>query len=208
MRKVVIVTSYASKSSILKYSKIPLIGVEKGIELIAQCNLPIALGIGDFDTLDYQVALTYLKPNQIVRLDRNKSLFDIEDAVNYMQKLGFDEMVILCSLKVRYDHIHSLLLLTKKYPKCKIYLEDDNNFVAYYGKGNHIIQKQDYKYVGFFGFPEAVISLDNSAYKVKKLKINFTDNRAISNDLLDRVAQIDVHKGGILVVQSKEKVND
>lgn len=208
MRKVVIVTSYASKASILKYSKIPLIGVEKGIELIAKCNLPIALGIGDFDTLDYQVALSYLKPNQIVRLDPNKNMLDAEAAVNYMQKLGFDEMVILSSLKCRYDNAHALLLLTKKYPKCKIYLEDDNNFISYYGKGNHIIQKQDYKYVGFFGFPEAVISLENSAYKLKKHKISFTDTKAISNDLLDRVVQIDVHKGGILVVQSKEKAND
>ena len=133
---------------------------------------------------------------------------DAEAAVNYMQKLGFDEMIILCSLKVRYDYAHSLLLLTKKYPKCKIYIEDDNNFITYYGKGNHIIQKQDYRYVGFFGFPEAVISFDNSAYKIKKMKLTFTDSKAISNDILERIVQIDVHKGGVLVVQSKEKVNE
>lgn len=205
MKKVVIVTSFASKSSILKYSKIPLIGVEKGIELIAKCNLPIALGIGDFDTLDYQEATNYLKSNQIVRLNTHKDVSDTEAAVEYMQKLGFDEMIILCSLKGRYDHSHALLLLTKKYPKCKIYLEDENNFITYLGKGNHVIQKQDYKYVGFFGFPEAVISIDNSAYNAKKLKLNFTETKAISNELLDRVAEIEVHKGGVLVVQSKER---
>lgn len=208
MRKVVIVTSYASKNSILKYSKIPLIGVEKGIELIAKCNLPIALGIGDFDTLDYQTALKHLKPNQIIRLDPHKQMTEVEASVNYMQKLGFDEMIILSSLKARYDYAHSLLLLTKKYPKVKIYIEDDNNFITYCEKGNHIIQKQDYRYLGFFGFPEAIISLDNSAYKVKKMKLNFTDSKAISNDLLDRIVQIEVHKGGILVVQSKEKNNE
>ncbi len=205
MRKVVIVTSYATKTSIMKYSKIPLIGVEKGIELIAKCNLPVALGLGDFDTLDYQVALKYLKPNQIIRLDPHKEMSDAEAVVNYMQKLGFDEMIILSSLKARYDYVHSLLLLTKKYPNCKIYIEDDNNFITYYGKGNHIIQKQDYRYLGFFGFPEAVISLDNSAYKIKKQKIKFTDSKVIRNDILERIAQIDVYKGGVLVVQSKEK---
>lgn len=205
MRKVVIVTSFATKTSIMKYSKIPLIGVEKGIELIAKCNLPVALGLGDFDTLDYQVALKYLKPNQIIRLDPHKEMSDAEAVVNYMQKLGFDEMIILSSLKARYDYVHSLLLLTKKYPNCKIYIEDDNNFITYYGKGNHIIQKQDYRYLGFFGFPEAVISLDNSAYKIKKQKIKFTDSKVIRNDILERIAQIDVYKGGILVVQSKEK---
>lgn len=208
MRKVVIVTSFASKACIMKYAKIPLIGVERGIELIAKCGLPIALGIGDFDTLDYQTALEYLKPNQIVRLNPHKDLSDTEAAVSYMQKLGFDEMIILCSLKGRYDHAHALLLLTKRFPKCKIYLEDENNFITYYGKGNHVIQKQDYRYVGFFGFPEAVISVDNSAYKAKKLKLDFTETKAISNELLDRVAEIDVHKGGVLVVQSKEKTND
>ena len=145
MKKVIIVTPFASKTSILKYSKIPLIGIENGIELISKCNLPVALGIGDFDTLDYQTALKYLKPNQIVRLDPHKYMTDTEAAVSYMQKLGFDEMIILCSLSKRYDQAHALLLLTKKYPKCKIYLEDDNNFITYYGKGNHVIQKQDYR---------------------------------------------------------------
>ena len=125
-----------------------------------------------------------------------------------MQKLGFDEMIILSSIKGRYDHVHSLLLLLKKYSQCKLSIEDDNNLITYLEKGNHIIQKQDYKYVGFFGFPEAIISVDNSAYKVKKLKLKFTETKAVSNELLDRVAEIDVHKGGVLVVQSKEKEND
>lgn len=208
MRKVVIVTSYANKNSILKYAKVPLIGVEKGIELIAKCNLPIALGIGDFDTIDYQTALKYIKANQIVRLNPHKDMSDTEAAVNYMQKLGFDEMVILCSLKGRYDHSHALLLLTKKYPNCKISLEDDNNYISYLKKGNHVIQKQEYRYVGFFGFPEAVITIENSAYNAKKLKLSFTETKAISNEFLDRVAEIEIHRGGVLVVQSKEKNDD
>ena len=208
MRKVVIVTSFASKNSILKYSNTPLIGVEKGIELINKCGLTPVLGIGDFDTLDYKTALNYLKPNQIVRLNPHKDMTDTEAAVDYMQKLGFDEMIILSSIKGRYDHVHSLLLLLKKYSQCKLSIEDDNNLITYLEKGNHIIQKQDYKYVGFFGFPEAIISVDNSAYKVKKLKLKFTETKAVSNELLDRVAEIDVHKGGVLVVQSKEKEND
>ena len=49
---------------------------------------------------------------------------------------------------------------------------------------------------------------DNSAYKIKKMKLTFTDSKAISNDILERIVQIDVHKGGVLVVQSKEKSNE
>jgi len=208
MRKVVIVTSYASKNLILKYAKTPLIGVEKGIELIAKCGLPIALGIGDFDSLDYATALEYLKPNQIVRLNPHKNISDSEEAVDYMQKLGFDEMVILCSLKGRYDHTHSLILLTKKFPKCRIYLEDDNNFITYYNKGSHVIQKQDYRYIGFFGFPQTIVSSETLLNTSKKIKLDFTDTNSISNELLDRVVEIDVHKGGVLVVLSKEKTYD
>ena len=204
MKKVIIVTPFASKTSILKYSKIPLIGIENGIELISKCNLPVALGIGDFDTLDYQTALKYLKPNQIVRLDPHKYMTDTEAAVSYMQKLGFDEMIILSSLKERYDITHQLLLLTKKYPNCKITIEDENNSVTYLKKGSHVIQKQDFKYVGLFGFPEAVISVDNSQYKSKKMKVSFTDTKSISNSVLDRVIEMEVYKGGVLLVLSKE----
>lgn len=80
--------------------------------------------------------------------------------------------------------------------------------ISYYGKGTHLIQKQDYRYLGLFGFPNAIISFENSEYKSKKLKLDFTETKSISSGLLDRVVEIDVHKGGILVVQSKEKDND
>lgn len=208
MKKVVLVTSLASKKSIMKYHNLPLIGIERGIELIAKCNLPIALGIGDFDTLDYELVSKYLKPNQIVRLKKEKDLSDTEAAVIHMQKLGFDEIVILASLAKRYDHSHALLLLTNKFSKCKIYIEDDNNFVTYLAKGSHLIQRQDYKYIGFFGFPKAVVSLDNSKYPMKKMKLDFTTTKAISNELLERVVSLEVHKGGVLVVQSKDDEND
>lgn len=208
MKKVVLVTSLASKKSIMKYQNLPLIGIERGIELIAKCNLPIALGIGDFDTLDYELVSKYLKPNQIVRLKKEKDLSDTEAAVIHMQKLGFDEIVILASLAKRYDHSHALLLLTNKFSKCKIYIEDDNNFVAYLAKGSHLIQRQDYNYIGFFGFPKAVVSLDNSKYPMKKMKLDFTTTKAISNELLERVVSLEVHKGGVLVVQSKDDEND
>ncbi len=208
MKKVVLVTSLASKKSIMKYQNLPLIGIERGIELIAKCNLPIALGIGDFDTLDYELVSKYLKPNQIVRLKKEKDLSDTEAAVIHMQKLGFDEIVILASLAKRYDHSHALLLLTNKFSKCKIYIEDDNNFVTYLAKGSHLIQRQDYNYIGFFGFPKAVVSLDNSKYPMKKMKLDFTTTKAISNELLERVVSLEVHKGGVLVVQSKDDEND
>lgn len=204
MRKVVIVTHIAQKNSILKYSNIPLIGVGNGVEVIARCNLPIALGIGNFDTLDYQNVTSILKPNQIVRLNNENNISEVEGAVDYMQKLGFDEMVILSSLKERYDITHQLLLLTKKYPNCKITIEDENNSVTYLKKGSHVIQKQDFKYVGLFGFPEAVISVDNSQYKSKKMKLSFTDTKSISNSVLDRVIEMEVYKGGVLLVLSKE----
>ena len=204
MRKVVIVTHIAQKNSILKYSNIPLIGVGNGVDVIARCNLPIALGIGNFDTLDYQNVTSILKPNQIVRLNNENNISEVEGAVDYMQKLGFDEMIILSSLKERYDITHQLLLLTKKYPNCKITIEDENNSVTYLKKGSHVIQKQDFKYVGLFGFPEAVISVDNSQYKSKKMKLSFTDTKSISNSILDRVIEMEVYKGGVLLVLSKE----
>ena len=208
MKKVVLVTSLASKKSIMKYQKLPLIGIERGIELIAKCNLPIALGIGDFDTLDYELVSKYLKPNQIVRLKKEKDLSDTEAAVIHMQKLGFDEIVILASLAKRYDHSHALLLLTNKFSKCKIYIEDDNNFVTYLAKGSRPRQRQHYIDIGVIGFPKAMLTLDNSKYPMKKMKLDFTTTKAISNELLERVVSLEVHKGGVLVVQSKDDEND
>lgn len=206
MKKAVIVTSFASKELIMKYKDLPLIGVEKGIELIANLKLPISLAIGDFDTLDYKDALKYVKQEQIFKLSPHKDYSDTESAVEVMQKYGFDEIIILGTLQGRYDHTHALLILTCKYPKCKISLEDDMNKIFYLSKGSYAIEKGDFKYIGFFGFPKAVISVENSQYNSKKLKLDFTQTKAISNQLIDRIAEIDVHKGGILVIQSKENI--
>ena len=39
------------------------------------------------------------------------------------------------------------------------------------------------------------------------MKLTFTDSKAISNDLLERVVEIEVHKGGVLLVESKESAS-
>ena len=43
---------------------------------------------------------------------------------------------------------------------------------------------------------------------MKKMKLSFFETKAISNELLERVVSIDVHKGGVLMVQSRDNSDD
>lgn len=205
MRKLVIATSFATDRLIQKYAGLPFIGVENGIKKVFDSKEDLILAICDFDTLKYSDIKEKISDDKIIALNEKKDYSDTEEAILKAKELGYDEIIILASLQKRYDHSHALLLLLKKYAELRISIEDENNFISYYQKGNYIIQKQDYRYFGLFGFPEAVVSVDNSLYGVKKMKLDFTTTNAISNSLLDRVAIFNVYKGGVLFVQSKDK---
>lgn len=206
MNKVCIVTSFASYESILKHKDSILVGVEKGIKHIFDLGLIPSFCVSDFDTLDYKEIEEDVKNINILKLPSEKDYSDTEFAlIKSIELFNPSEVVILCSLSSRYDHSHSLLLLLKKYINNNVKLVDDLNIVRVLKNENYYINKEDYTYLGVFGFPNAIISMKNVKYEVSDYKIDFCETRAISNEFVDDVALIEVKEGNLLLVLSKDK---
>lgn len=201
MDKVIIVTSFTSEKMILKYKDYPLIGVEKGIKKILDLNLKPVFAISDFDTfsLDEITNIDF----EIEKLPSEKDYSDTEYALIRARELYKDvEIVILGSLSKRYDHSHALLLLLKKYSN--VVLEDENNAIYCFEKGDYGLFKEDYSYLGIFGFPSCKVSLEGVYYKVENLELSFVETKAISNSFINDYVDVHVLKGTLLLVLSKD----
>ena len=206
MNRVVIVTSYASDELILHYKDSILIGVEKGIKNILKLGLFPSFSVSDFDTLNYEDIKDKIDSNNIKILPSEKDYSDTEESIILSkEKYNPDEIVILCSLEKRYDHSHSLLLLLKKYSEYNIKLVDDYNLIKVYEKGTYILSNYNYSYLGIFGFPKGKVSLKGVKYEVCDYELDFIETKAISNEFSDLEARLDVSKGSILLVLSKDK---
>lgn len=203
MNKVVIVTSFASCSLIDLYKNESLICVEKGINKVLNLGLKPLLCISDFDTLNYDDIND--KNLNIIKLPCEKDYSDTEEAIKKAIELyNPKEIIILCSLEKRYDHSHSLLLLLKKYKIYDIKLIDDNNFIKVLSKGKYIIKKDEYKYLGVFGFSTGLLSIKGVKYSVNNYYLDFCETKAISNDIIEDEIEINVLSGDILLILSKD----
>ena len=205
MSKVIIVTPSASKELIHQYHSYPMIGVEKGIELLLKEKIMPKFVVGDFDSYPIEKIKGKLDETKIIKLNQDKDESDLEKAlIIATERFGYDDVIILSSLYGRYDHSHALLLLLKKYHKIHLQIEDEQNRLLYFEKGNHVVMQDDFSYVGLFGFPSAIVTMENTKYPVHKLKLNFWEVKAISNVMLVKATLFTVHKGSCLLVLSKD----
>ncbi len=206
MSKVILVTGSADENLVSSYASFPMIGVEKGNEILLKQNLKPFYALGDFDSYNRENIAKILPSEKIITLKQEKDESDTEAALKFaINHLGASEIVILASLYGRYDHSHALLLLLRKYRKIHLQIEDAHNRILYFEKGNHIISQEEYPYIGLFGFPNAVVTMENTKYPVKKMKLSFCEVKAISNVIQSRVSLFTVHKGSVLVVLSRDK---
>ena len=67
-----------------------------------------------------------------------------------------------------------------------------NNLTAY-----------DYEKISIIPFPEAVITMEHVVNPIKKYKITFGQNRALPNQILERIAVLKVEEGGVLAALEK-----
>lgn len=201
MDKVILVTSFASEKLILEYKDNHLFAIEKGIKKLSDLSLKAELAISDFDT--YKINEFENSDIEIEKLPEEKDYSDTEYALIKARNLYPNKkIIILASLEKRYDHSHALLLLLKKYKN--VILKDDHNSIYYFDEGKYILDKEDYTYLGAFGFPNCKISINGVYYKVNNLELSFLETKAISNSFTSSKVEVEIIKGGALIVLSKD----
>ncbi len=161
--------------------------------------------VGDFDSLG-------AIPNdvdEIVKVPEKKNETDVQLAVKCAIERGADDIIIIASTDGRLDHTLSLLgileeLWDKKVPA---HLVNGRNRVRYIKNSGTIIVRSGYKYFSVVALDKKVkgVTIEGGEYPLIKKDIDRGFQYAVSNEITKNAALINVKKGSVYVIESRDR---
>ena len=173
-------------------------GVDAGFEKILNAGLPCILAMGDFDSLQSKSLPDSVRSVVLpVRKDETDGQMAMAEAV----KLGYSSIIFWGALSGRLDHTYAnLRLISWHYPQ--VILQDEHNRAQVLLKGACEFDKC-WKHISFFALENSEISLTGFEYDLDHAKISQKDVFTVSNSVKEKTAEVIVHSGRILCIQSR-----
>lgn len=181
------------------------IGADRGALILAQRNIPMRLAIGDFDSVsEEEFRLIRQYAGEVIRLNPVKDDSDSEAALNELLKRGYSRITFLDPLGGRADQAYVNLMLAWKHPGILTLLDEQNRIMAL-KEGRYELQKEDYSYISFFTFTDAMITLEGMKYPLSRQTIAMDDLYTLSNEITCKKGILTIHQGKAIVMQTKDK---
>ena len=160
--------------------------------------------IGDFDSLsDIPDGV-----DEIKRLPAEKDVTDTQIAVETAIERGATEIVIVGSTAGRFDHALSTMAILEKYweKHIPIYIVNGQNRIRFIRNSGFIVVRSRYKYFSVIAADEKVkgVSIDGGKYPLINKTLERKHQYAISNEIVKNAALINVKKGGVYIIESKD----
>ncbi len=176
-----------------------VIAVDQGLFDAYKAGIAVDIAIGDFDSLE---DLGLLDKVAHKKLSPDKDFTDTESALQYAQTINPEHIYILGGLGgLRFEHSFANLLLVKSYDNLSI-VTDETNIVKF----NEGLHKTDFKgYINVFAAKKSVISLRGFKFELNNYTLEPLDRLGISNELVEQFGEIEVHKGSVIVMYTKNK---
>lgn len=201
----VLVTPHASPEILAKnFLGDQLIGLEEGSFLIKDARVHPFLALSCLKRVSLEDLLSFVPKDKILRYEEEaEEGANISKVLDYLYSKGAKQVVILDSLSGTLEHIHALLKVLGDSQGHTV-LQDDNDYVAYYPEGVHVIARQGYGEFSLFGFPEADVSLEHVSKPIRNVHLSFASTDSLTNSILERVAVLKVKNGGVLLALSNK----
>ncbi len=179
-------------------------GVDKGALYLAKKKIKMKVAIGDFDSVSKdEKSLIESYAENIVNLNPIKDVSDSHAAILQAKEMGYKNGILLGSLGRRMDHTYvNLMLLFQE--EMELVILDEYNKIYSKDVGNHKIDKEEYTYFSLFAYDDAIVSLSGVKYPLDKYKLNKKNLIGLSNEILKEEATLQILKGKVLVIQSKD----
>ena len=200
----VIVLTYPTPKDVLALVDIKkddvIIAVDQAIEHIDLKVIKPHVVLGDFDSIKDE---NILKDFKIKRLNPIKDLTDTHDAILYAQSLKPNQIYLIGGMDggKRIEHFYAHTLLFDIEPH--LIWKNEHTDIRRYDEGSYKINRDGY--VSIFAYPYAKISLKGFKYPLIDYELKQFDPLCISNEVTDVEGWIDIHKGSVLVYQSKKE---
>lgn len=160
--------------------------------------------LGDFDSIDEEGKSFIEKNNiKIEKYPSRKDFTDTELCLEVLLKKGAVDIIILGATGTRLDHMFSSMFLLERLKKESVAGKfiDDYNEVSFISNETVEVKKNKYKYLSIVPVSKEVcLTLNGTEYEVENLKFNRFTTIAVSNEVKDEVAKIEIDGEGFLIL--------
>lgn len=178
------------------------IGVDRGAFLLAEKGMRFSCAVGDFDSVsEAEMDLIQKFAERVCRLNPIKAKTDAQAAVDLALAQGYKKIHLLGGLGGRLDHELVNERLCYVNPGV-VDLQDERNLI--FASRENVSFHQEKRYISFFTFEEACISLRGFAYPLFRRTLTALDLYTVSNALCADEGELIVHSGCVLVMLTKD----
>ncbi len=181
-----------------------VIAADAGYRNATLMGVHVGILIGDFDSL----GMIPDDVDEVLQLPSEKDLTDTQVAVETAIERGADEIIIIGSTGGRFDHALSTLAILEKYHEkhIPIYVVNGQNRVRYIKNSGFIVVRSKYKYFSLIAVDEKVkgVSIEGAKYPLVNKTLTRNHQFAVSNEIVKNAALINVKKGGIFIIESRD----
>ncbi len=162
--------------------------------------------LGDLDSISL-FGIKYIedKAIQVEKYPSIKDNTDSELAIMYLIEKGIKKITLIGGSGTRLDHTIANIFLMKRFNKEDIELKivDDNNIVNYVDDTFEIKRRQGW-FISIIplNFDGICVSLTGFRYPLYHKYIEFSSTLGVSNEVIDEIGKIEIHKGEALVFES------
>ena len=160
--------------------------------------------IGDFDSL----GMIPDDVDEVMQLPAEKDLTGTQVAIDVAIERGADEVIIFGGTSGRLDHTLSTLATLEKYwaNRIPMTIVNGQNRIRYIKNSGSIIIRSQYKYFSIIAADEKVkgVSIDGAKYPLVNKTLTRAHQYAVSNEIVKNAALINVKKGGIYIIESRD----
>lgn len=162
--------------------------------------------VGDFDSMPQDNVPDSV---EVLHVPAEKDETDTQLAVALAIERGACDLVIIGGLGGRLDHTLSSIYILEDLALDGIYavMTDGTNRVRYLRGSSALIGRSGYKYLSLIAADETVrgVSVEGCHYPLKNATLKRRRQFAVSNEIEGNCALISVKKGGIFIIESRDR---
>ena len=180
------------------------IACDKGYVYAKKLNIKPNIIVGDFDS-----AKKPKNVENVIKVSKIKDDTDTSLAVKYALKNGYKDIDIICALGGRIDHTLANISLMKYVVEHKgvVKIISNSATLMAFTKGKIRINKDNNKYLSIFSLSDKskIDYIKGTKYDVKNIILKSSFPLGVSNEFKNKLAEIKISKGVVLIILIKTK---
>ena len=180
------------------------IACDKGYLYAKKLNIKPNIIVGDFDS-----AKKPKNVENVIKVSKIKDDTDTSLAVKYALKNGYKDIDIICALGGRIDHTLANISLMKYVVEHKgvVKIISNSATLMVFTKGKIRIKKESNKYLSIFSLSDKskIDYIKGTKYDIKNLILKNSFPLGVSNEFKNKLAEIKISKGVVLIILIKTK---